>query len=419
MQNISAFRLMQRLQSLDWRFILKGAVLLPFGMGLARILGMAFPLVLAAVFAPEEYGLIQYGITLAMIISIGAQPLGQHVMSRFIGKYHQDRDKLPYLLTNLWLVLAAVLLLTLLIAVPALHALGKFNIGIIVILIGLTVFYAYWGISSGFLSMERLTAAYLGSNFIQLILVVALIYFLKIESPLLALMIYGMSYFLPLALLQIFWALPMGFNASLVHRDTIKEVLRFSGPIWISHASYMLYRAIPILFLEHYGGNTDVGLYSMARNLGIIFFFVPSNISTVLMPKTASSDFSEHRKMLMGMLGATLAINISLLVIYLFSVEWFVGKFFGTQYLIGLPVYLFQALGMAILGIHSVITAVLVGRGRANIESMSRLIALGATLLTAWLLIPAWGPLGAAITVLVGALAGLSSYAPIALRYWK
>ncbi len=416
MQLISDLRLKQRLQQLDWRFIFKGAVLLPVGMGLARIMGMAFSLILAAVFSPEDYGFVQYGITLSMLVAIGTQPYGQHVMARFIGKQHHNPQELPQLMTNLWVVFFGVLASTLVITVPTLYIFGKLNIGIITILFGLTVFYTYWGISSGFLSLERLTTAYLGSNFIQLLLVFLLIYALDIRSPILALMIYGASYFLPLVLLQMFWSLPAGFSISNVNGDMIREILKFSVPIWISHASYILYRSIPILFLEHSGGNSEVGLYSVAKNLGLLFFFVPSSIATILMPKTAATAAQEHRKMLVSMLGITLFINTGLLIIYVLSVEWFVMQFFGKQYLIGMPVYLLQAVGMTLLGIHSVITAVIVGKGRANTESVSRLIALAVTAIAAWLFIPQMGPLGAAITVTVGAIAGLISYVPIVLN---
>jgi O-antigen/teichoic acid export membrane protein len=400
---------------LEWSSFLKGATLFSIGMVIARLLGMVFSLVLAAVFIPEEFGAVRYAITLGTLVAIFTQPFGQHVLARFIGKHKKNAEFLQGVLCNAGVIQLGVGLVTLLGATVVLSVLGKFSIGILVVFVGVTVFYTYWGISSGYLASGKLTAAYLGSNLVQLFLVTLLIYILKIRSPSLAVMIYGVSYFLPLALLQMYWPFPLRFNISLIKKAIIYELLRFSRPIWISHASYTLKGAIPIIMLEHFSGTADVGVYAVARTLAMIFIFVPSSISTFLMPKTSELPPETHLRLLKKMLLLSSIFNLGLLVGFLLSINWLVQMMLGTEYLAGISVFAIQAIASIAGGIHTVITAVIVGRGSPRYESISRLVALAVTGISAWLLIPPYGPLGAALTACFGTLAGLSAYGIIIL----
>ena len=78
--------------NLDWDFI-RGSAALSVGMAVARVLGLAFSLLLAASFSPDDYGIFQYGLMLGLIFCIGTHPFGQHVIARFIAK-HSDGGQL-------------------------------------------------------------------------------------------------------------------------------------------------------------------------------------------------------------------------------------------------------------------------------------------------------------------------------------
>jgi len=403
---------------LDWNF-LGDSALLSVGMVFARILGMAFSLVLVGAFTPEDYGAIRYAITLAMIVSVGTQPFGQHVLARFVGKYKDDADQLRRILANAWIILAALFGLTVLVTVPVLFMLGKFNVGILVIFMGVTLFYTYWGLSRGFLAPHKLIAAYVGSNVVQIALVFLLIYVLEIRSPLVALLIYGLSYLLPLALLQLFWPFPVTLELSLLRRDVIDDIVRFSRPIWVSHAGYILYSSIDVLLLEYYSGTAAVGVYAVAKTLALVFFFVPAGIATLLMPKAAALPRQAHRQLLKTMLALSMLINGAILIVYLLLGEWFVRGLFGPQYVAEMSTSVILALGMIALGAHSVITAILVGGGRAGVETISRIVAVVAAASAGWLLIPTYGPPGAATAMLVGTLAALITYGVMASTKMK
>jgi O-antigen/teichoic acid export membrane protein len=395
---------------MDFIRFLKSAMLVTTGMAVSRALGMAFSLILAIIFLPEDFGKFQYFLTLAMILAIGTQPFGQHVFARFIGKFKAQPHKQHIYVTNLTFVLFFIFILSLAIIIPVLKLLGIFNWGVIVIFVGTTFFYAYWGLSSGFLASKKIALVYLGSNLFQLLLVFIFIYILKIQSPTLALSIYGASYFLPIILLQIFAPFKIRFRRSYINKKVIREILSFSIPILLSHGCYMLGASIIIIFLDIYHTKVDVGLFSVARIFATAFALVPEGISTLLLPKTASLSRSQSFSLLKKMLLVFLVIDGFFFFIFILTVDPIVTFLFGEQYLIGIEVYIVRTLAAILVGLHKLITAVLVGIGKPRTETKSRVVILIFKIIAAFVLIPTLGLLGAALTALVGSIVGLLSY---------
>jgi O-antigen/teichoic acid export membrane protein len=136
--------LMARLTDLDWT-LLKGSAMISIGMLAARGLALLFYLILARVFAPGAYGEFQYSIAIAGIITIGTQPFGQHVLARFIGMHNESPNNVKRFISNAWVILMGIFIVTLALAIPVLEFLSLQNFGILVVVVGTTIFYAYWG----------------------------------------------------------------------------------------------------------------------------------------------------------------------------------------------------------------------------------------------------------------------------------
>lgn len=406
-------KLTQRLKEFDWSLV-RGSTLISIGTALARVLGLAFSLVLAAVFTSGEYGEVRYAIAVASIVSIITMPFGQHLISRFVSKYRSDATNLNSILTNSLFILPCLFLLTLLVTVPVLLAMGKFNIGILAIFLGETLFYAYWGLTSGFLEPRRLTIAYLSSNIIQILLVFVLIKILNLHSTTLALLIYGLSYLLPLTVLMLWWPLPGNVGRQFIDRNIIKEMLHFSVPIWISHACYTFSITFDLLFLERLGNASQLGAYSLSKTLASIFIIVPSGISTLLMPKIAQTGKEKHGSLLLRMVIISLFVDGIILLIYTPLIQPLTLRFFGQGYWVPMSVSMILAVYMILYGFHGLISAVLVGRGTPQFESMSRIAELVVTGLGCLILIPNSGWIGAAIAMLAGKLAALIIYVIVA-----
>jgi O-antigen/teichoic acid export membrane protein len=404
--------LRKRFSGSDTQF-LKGSALVSAGMAIARLLGFLFSIVLARVFVPADFGKVQYAIALASIVALATQPFVQHVLARFIGKYLEDESALRRKLTNAWIVLLGLFAGTLLVATPVLLVLGRFNIGIILIYAGITLFYTYWGLASGFFAPGRLVIAYLGSNVVQIIATIMLIQVAGIESPTLAMAIYGLSYVLPIGLLQIFKPFPVPFQPSLISRADITDLVRFSTPIWVSQAAYALNVSIDLIFLEYLTDETTVGVYALARTLTMVFAFIPAGISAILMPKIAAMPRSDHGRLFRNMVELSLMANIGILIGYLLFGRWLIEATVGPEYLTDNSIFMILAISAILHGLQTLIGAVLIGSDRASFETGGRITALIVTIIICVLLIPSLGGLGAAISRLGSVLAAFVAYSAL------
>jgi O-antigen/teichoic acid export membrane protein len=167
---------------------------------------------------------------------------------------------------------------------------------------------------------------------------------------------------------------------------------------------------LDILLLKYFSDTETLGRYSFAKTISSLFIFVPTGISTILMPRIASLPAQKHQKLLIQSIALSLLINLGILAALLLLGEMVVRKLFGVDYISSPTTVLTLSIGMIILGIHGIISAVQVGKGRANWETISRFVVLGVSAIVGWILIPIYASLGAAISVLAGGISGLAAY---------
>jgi O-antigen/teichoic acid export membrane protein len=411
---LSAIR--RRLSGSDLTFI-KGSMVIAIGFAVARVMGLGFSLVLGAVLPADTYGYIQYSIALSLVLNIGTMPFVQHVLARQISIHHADAERINRTYTTMTVLLIAITILTLVIAIPAFLVSGGVNAGAVVIFLGVTLFYSYYGLARGFEATGRLVAVFAGSNFIQLVAIIIVYVLLRDTSPLPALAIYGLSY-LPMVLwLSRAYPFPVKFNASHYDRAIAGEVLRFSVPVWISQTVMALAFGAEIFLLQAHVPEAIVGAYAFTKTLGFVFEILPQGISTVIMPRVAKNQHNPRRLLLTSIAGV-LAVSAAGLAIYLSLYEWVVRTFFGEDYLLAANVVILLAVMGIIFGIHGIVTNLLVGMNRAGIESANRILTTGSLYLAGFILIPQYGAWGAALSSLVSAIVAFGSL-PLLLRLWK
>jgi O-antigen/teichoic acid export membrane protein len=407
-------RVWQRFTADDAQFVTSSTVL-TVGIALARILGFGFSMILTRKLTQADFGFVQYCIILAGIVAVATQPFSQHVLARFISQYKGDQAQLARFLNTAGVLVLALVGFTLLIAIPLLGAMERLNIGVLTVFIGSTAFYLYYGAARGFIASYRLLAAYLGSNLVQIIAIFLLYVVFDANTPVPALLIYGLSYFLPLIVLQVFYPLPFNFRFALPSFAEVRDLARFSVPFWLSHMAYMLHAAIDVLLLESFWGTATVGAYALTKTLTMLFNFIAMGITTVLMPKIAGMPRQQHRAMLVNALVLALAANGVTLLIFMATYAWFVGSFFGMNYVLDGGIVLIMALAEIIFVVHGVITAAIVGGYNPRLETLSRGIALACALGLGLVLVPAYGIAGAALTQFFSAIIAVGIYGVAAL----
>ncbi|MCA9907753.1 MAG: oligosaccharide flippase family protein, partial [Anaerolineae bacterium] len=344
-------RLLQRFQSTEGSFI-KNSAIVTIGFTLARALGIGFSFALAGVIHPDTYGYIQYSIALAMILAFLTMPFAQHLLARQISIHADDQQKLEEIASNFWIVMLGLFVVTLVFVIPIFILTDTFNPGALMVFFGVTVFYSYYGMARGFVFSVRLALVFVASNAIQLVLILFIYHVLDLKSGLPALAVYGFSYLAPVGVLLAFYPFPVGFRRRHVKWSRMKEMMRASVPLWISQAGYTFAGFIDFFLLQQLLNNAAVGLYAFTRQICIIFDFIPMGLYTVLMPKVAAAENRRTRMKLIGLsLGATVAINAVVLVVFLLLYPWAIRTFY-PQYELATDIALYMALAQTMWGLH-------------------------------------------------------------------
>ncbi len=413
--------LRKRLQGGEIGF-LRSSLIVTVGFAFARVLGIGFSFVLAAILVPDVYGFIQYNIAISLFLTIGTMPLAQHLLARQISVLQEEPEQLDQFISSFMVLMALVVLLTLLIAVPVLFFSESISlVGVLIIFLGTTIFYLYYGAARGFVASVRLAAVFIGSNLIQLVLIVVIYEVLVLTSPVPALVVYGLSYLAPVGLLYALFPFPLRFQFSLVRWSHIREQFRSAVPLWLSQAGFVLGSTIDIMLVQRFINDRALGAYTFTRQLCIVFDFIPMGIHTVLMPKIAAAKArATRRRYLVMALGAAVVVNSIAILGFLVVYPLFVGRFY-SEYLLPLDVVFFQALAQSIWGVHGILTSAFIGLNRASMETMSRALLLIVLTVSGLILVPQFGVRGAALMSLIGSIAAVASY-PLLLaipKLWR
>lgn len=401
-------QLIARMRRFDWQFI-KGSSLNSFGIIIARVLGFAYSFVLAKVFSPDEVGQIYYVITLGGVMSIIVLPFGQRVIAHYIGKYREDEAAFRQIMPNVWTVAIAACVVTLLVGCPILAASGRLSWALIAVFSGNAIFYCYYGVASGFLSSGRMMTAYIGGNVVQIVLLLPLVTVLNVRDTAIAIAIYGLCSLPPIAYL--IWKRPLAIRLRLgFDAERVREIVRFSIPIWLSQVLYVGFISLDILMLEHYTNNEQVGIYNLTKTLTSVFYFIPNGITVLLLPKLAGMTKGRRDVVLLS-LGISLVVNALGLLAYVIVYPFFVIELVGREYFLSMEFALISAVGSILFGMHSILSSSMVGVGKATVETVSRTIMTLITVVCGMTFIPAQGAMGAALTLLFAACGGLVVYA--------
>lgn len=285
-------RILHRLRyAVDWQFI-RGSSMVSIGITVGRIIGFAFSFLLARTLTVDDFGFVQYTITLAKLIAIGTIPFSQQVIAWFISRYQKDDDQLQSAIINSTLMLLGLFAITIVVSLPILIALERLSLAVYVIFAGLTAFFTYEGLSRGFFASGKLLTVYLGSNILQLIAVAAVISVMGPASATPALLIYGLSYFLPIIVLEAIKPFRLVFNVRRINQSMLRDMLKFAAPVWGSHILFTLTIAADILLLERYWDEATIGVYALTKTIVMAFSFFPQGLTLILMPRTRPRTMS-------------------------------------------------------------------------------------------------------------------------------
>lgn len=398
----------QRLQHSSGQFV-KRSFILAVGFAIARGLGLMYSLLLGSVLSAEDYGYVQYSILVGGIIAIGTQPLLQHTLARFVSIHRNDPAQLERFVSTTLALTGALTLVSLAVSALVLTLSGDTNPGALLVFLGLTVYYAYYGVARGFEDSARLSLVFILSNFVQFIALLVVYFWLHSRESLPALAIYGLSYVGPVVFLSLTMRFPLRLARAALSGETAKTILRFTTPIWGSYGLYAVSAAIDIFLLTSMVGKAAAGAYAFNRTLCMMFEFFPTALATLIMPNVAARASGARRLTLQSILVVS-GVSVVLAAVSLPLYPWAMSMFFSQDYQFPLLTFGIMIAAQTLWGIHGILSNVYVGRGQTLVEFASRVMILALLAGGCVLLIPSYGTHGAALANIIAAAITVATY---------
>lgn len=190
------------------------------------------------------------------------------------------------------------------------------------------------------------------------------------------------------------------------------ELLGFAGP----HAAYALATmgqfSVDILLVTALGNDPGaVGIYAAGQGIARIPYFLLTGLAVLILPAVAAAIRGERRAATATVRQAVRLSFVAVLPLAGIVVGTAGGSLqllYGERYGSGAAVLAVLSVGMAALAIGSVAGAALSGLGRPGRSAVYAIVGLATAVAGSLLLVPAVGPIGAAVSMTSGAILSLT-----------
>jgi PST family polysaccharide transporter len=183
-----------------------------------------------------------------------------------------------------------------------------------------------------------------------------------------------------------------------LHR--IRETLKNAWPLTLSGIAVIVYMKIDQVMLGQMLGNTAVGVYSAAVRISEVWYFIPISIVASVTPSLIDAKRIGavlYRKRLFQLFRLMSVIALSIAIPMTFASEFVVRTLYSTQYEgVGpiLAIHIWAAL-FVFLGVAQGPWSI--NEGLTRLALVRTVIGAAANIFLNLLLIPEYGPIGAAI----------------------
>lgn len=191
------------------------------------------------------------------------------------------------------------------------------------------------------------------------------------------------------------------FNTSI---DAVSELLRRSAPIAITTILVIAYTRLDVIFLSQLVDSASVGYYSVAYRITEPFQLVAVTFSisiySHLSQLFALHPFLFRRKAIqytLMMLSYSLVSCVLLILIAPHLIHMFLPEYSAAN-----SILYILSLALVVRGVNTTLTAIIQALGyysRVTIVALGNMIIISLLL---WLLLPMYGAIGAALTLLIG-----------------
>lgn len=193
-----------------------------------------------------------------------------------------------------------------------------------------------------------------------------------------------------------------------IHRQYLHGIHKMGFWVFLSSLATMVIMRLDIMMLKKMSTAAEVGYYTAAMHLAMIFPLITASLVTTLLPKMY--EFLKKRSIeeyVYKVLGQSRIVLVVLLLLELVS-PLLIRLFFGSAYVEAIPVFQILLVAFTFGVVINPISLVLYAIDKAALLTLMNWIQLPLNFIGNLLLIPVWASAGAALsTVLLRLFAGL------------
>lgn len=190
-----------------------------------------------------------------------------------------------------------------------------------------------------------------------------------------------------------------GLHRGRFDKELVSPLLRYGASQAASQSPTIVNARLDQIVLAQMSRTTDLGHYAVAVSLTSLASPVVASIGNVLFPRLAgSNDAAERLRHERSAIAASGLLAAAICGVIAASATWAVPFLFGSQYHAAVKMVWLLAPGGAFLAIGLTASDLLRARGMPGTVALSQGLAMIATVVLLWLLLPPYGAVGAAVT---------------------
>jgi O-antigen/teichoic acid export membrane protein/predicted O-methyltransferase YrrM len=347
--------------------------------GVSRALSFTYYIAAARLLAPAGFGVVRYTITLSLL-AFGVMQVLVTVLGRELGAARGDDDRTSAVIGTSVALGVAGWLVSMLGCAAAIvfQVTGKANVvGLLAVLSGYAVFQIYYAISWGLGRVTRMAITYAGGGALQLAALLAIAAVIH-PGPAVALVFFGLSNLVPIALLEAIRPVIRG-RALRFDWDAARRLAKVGLPLLAAQVGYVVWASADQIWVQRSLGSRQSGLYGAAKNLSQLFLILPAGVNGVLMPRIAElrsrgEDLRARRMIQSVTAGVVVCSAVAALLAIALRTRLLV-LFYGDAYSAGATALAVLCIAMAIYAGFGTFTYSIVGWGRPGVYTTAIAVA--------------------------------------------
>jgi len=389
----------------------KSTIILTGSNVLTRVLSLIFFVILARAVSVEEYGLFRFLLSISMIYAVSFTGFTT-ALTHFIGK---NKNNSTVYATNS-LIVSFIMFIVVSIGI-ILFQKDK-TLSLLVFFSALIDFY-YIGFIAGVLNHVKLYLFKLLENALQLgILLLVMIISQKVNFDF-AILFYSISGLLIVILLEL-WRPQFQIDLKQISKNALKEIASYGYKVAFGAIGWVILFSINTIFIKILIGEAQVGYYSVGATVVQIFTFIPSAISTLILPKVSSiKDKKNIFKFVNFAALGTIIVSMALLIFLLIFDRYIIITIFGEKYLPAVAAILALAIGQIAISVYQIYASAWQGLGKPSIPSTIIFICCILNIIGSYFLTKNFGIVGAATSSAITSTIAMVWLTIVFNKKWK